>query len=1177
MRIRSIRLAAYGPFTGAVIDLPGTGSDFHMIFGPNEAGKSSSLRALRHMLFGIPARTPDNFLHGYATLRVGARLVKGDGSEIEFIRRKGQAKTLRGPDDESVLDDDALAPFLGGMDPEVFQQMFAIGHEDLVRGGEEIISGKGRIGEALFAAGSGLIRLQRVQQDLVRECGALFKPSGSTPRINQTIASLKAVRKNQKEALLPARTWQAHDRSLRDAQSRMETVLTTLGRHKQSVGRLRRIGEALPLIARRKEIDAELVGFTGVPDLPDDFGEKRRDAEKDLKIATRDVERSREAMGTITDQIQALPVPAALIRHAAAIEALQHELGSFRKAWKDRPGLEGRMRTLYRQASDRFGQIDTKTSAEPVERLKLPPSTVGEIQNLGKEFERLSATLETTRKQRRKLENRFRRLKDQRESMPAPGEVSRLEAAVSSVQAAGPIEKRLADMGTSADALENELIRSLKRQTLWDGPLAEIDVLPCPSRETIDRFEKQFDLFQRRMEKYREGRGTAKNDIARIQAELQAMDRLHHVPTELDLNDARSLRDKGWGLIRQRLAGEDVLPGSDSFVGSFQGAADLPGAFEASMTRADRVADRLRREAEQVSRKGLLEAQKKQARDFLAGIEKELETAVDGHRRLADEWQTVWTPSKITPLSPKEMRAWLSDISLVREKLGDLAEKKARLEATASELAALKSGLRLALAAAGAFREEEGGALSRLIKSARAHVKTRNDLNARIATVDKDLLALGGELEDVCADIADLEGALSNWKAKWKRQAGKIGLNADVSPTAALAVIESIREARNQINEADVLGKRIAGIDRDSAAFKNRVDELVDTLAPDLKGEPEDRAAELLYAGLTAAREAHSKLQGLNAQLQTATREKDDAEKRIFQCTALIESLCQEAKCQGADALAETEKRARIRKKLVLEQDGLEVRLRGLSAGATVDAFIAEASSVEADSIGPELEELEEEIQRLERERSELDQAIGTQRAELKRMDGGAVAAGCAEEAERLLGRLESDVEKYARLKIASFILSRTVEQYREKHQGPLISRASELFSRMTLGAFARLRAEYDERGDPVLVGIRPGSGAQVMVEGMSDGTADQLYLALRLASLEQYLEHNEPLPFVVDDILLRFDDDRSMATLKVLCELSGKTQVIFFTHHRHLVELVGNRLPDAAVVQHTLEPDKVN
>ena len=57
----------------------------------------------------------------------------------------------------------------------------------------------------------------------------------------------------------------------------------------------------------------------------------------------------------------------------------------------------------------------------------------------------------------------------------------------------------------------------------------------------------------------------------------------------------------------------------------------------------------------------------------------------------------------------------------------------------------------------------------------------------------------------------------------------------------------------------------------------------------------------------------------------------------------------------------------------------------------------------------------------------------------------------------------------------------------------------------------------------------------------MSEGTCDQLYLALRLASLETWLEHNEPMPFIVNDILVSFDNQRAVATLEVLAELSAR------------------------------------
>ena len=87
-----------------------------------------------------------------------------------------------------------------------------------------------------------------------------------------------------------------------------------------------------------------------------------------------------------------------------------------------------------------------------------------------------------------------------------------------------------------------------------------------------------------------------------------------------------------------------------------------------------------------------------------------------------------------------------------------------------------------------------------------------------------------------------------------------------------------------------------------------------------------------------------------------------------------------------------------------------------------------------------------------------------------------------------------------------------------------------------------------------MLAGIRP-DGERVHVEGMSNGTRDQLYLALRLASLEKYMESSEPMPFIVDDILVDFDDERSEAALNALAELAKKTQVILFTHHSRVVE----------------------
>jgi len=133
-----------------------------------------------------------------------------------------------------------------------------------------------------------------------------------------------------------------------------------------------------------------------------------------------------------------------------------------------------------------------------------------------------------------------------------------------------------------------------------------------------------------------------------------------------------------------------------------------------------------------------------------------------------------------------------------------------------------------------------------------------------------------------------------------------------------------------------------------------------------------------------------------------------------------------------------------------------------------------------------------------------------------------------------------------------------------------LIKRASEHFAALTLGSFERLMADFDEKDEPVLVGIRP-DGERVYGAGMSSGTRDQLYLALRLASLEKYMQDAEPMPFIVDDILVDFDDERSEAALSRLAALAENTQVIVFTHHYQVVEQARKLQGAGSVHVHTL------
>src|ERR1019366_3373465 len=163
-----------------------------------------------------------------------------------------------------------------------------------------------------------------------------------------------------------------------------------------------------------------------------------------------------------------------------------------------------------------------------------------------------------------------------------------------------------------------------------------------------------------------------------------------------------------------------------------------------------------------------------------------------------------------------------------------------------------------------------------------------------------------------------------------------------------------------------------------------------------------------------------------------------------------------------------------------------------------------------------------------------------TRRAAIHGQDDAAIAEANRQVA---IAQMSGAIERYVKLRVSARMLRWAIDRYREEKQDPLLKRAGQIFSTVTLGSYTGLTVDYD--GDrPLLKGRRP-DGKHVGVDGLSSGTRDQLFLALRIAALEQHLASGgRPLPFIADDLFINFDDQRAAAAFGVLAELAGRTQV---------------------------------
>ena len=122
MRIARLNLARYGRFTDLILDLRGRQQDFHLLVGPNEAGKSTLRSAILNLLFGIETRSPYNFRHAYPDMRLGASIESAEGT-LDFIRVKARTRTLRAPGRLRSSPGHRAAPLPRGLEQGFLEQM----------------------------------------------------------------------------------------------------------------------------------------------------------------------------------------------------------------------------------------------------------------------------------------------------------------------------------------------------------------------------------------------------------------------------------------------------------------------------------------------------------------------------------------------------------------------------------------------------------------------------------------------------------------------------------------------------------------------------------------------------------------------------------------------------------------------------------------------------------------------------------------------------------------------------------------------------------------------------------------------------------------------------------------------------------------------------------------------
>jgi len=1155
VRIQRLQVPAFGPFTNLDFRFPQPPCDFHVIYGANEAGKSSLLRAIRDLLFGIRGQSTDNFLHPYPNLRIQGEIHNRAGDQLVFQRRKGNRNTLL-KEDGTQLPDNALAPFIGSVDQPYFSAMFGLGARELEDGAQALLRGEGNIGNALFSASLGGTPVQKIAESLQQDAERLFKGNTRTHvSIRPAATRYRDLLKQSRESMVSPETWDKLDKELTAAETTkklLEADILKLDRDLQWISRCQ---DALPTVGRLIEESDKLAKLPTLPELASDFAPRAQTARQAATAAQGEVQNLTAQIAKLQTQLQSCATAPALLALADDIDQLHGELSVYRErkgaltnAQAQLAGLE----PLIRAGMDNLLLTGELTSLAK-HRISSPVRLACE--EAAKALKTALADQKVNFQMAEGLEAQKATRESELKSLPEPDLAGLREALALAAEATD------ADRTFHATQLE---VARLNRETIdlhqhIAGAPSDMDScagLRVPANATLRTYRERLDTFQRAIKDEEDKIKAAKKTAESIHAELVRLQRLGELPTDEALRQSREYRDHGWTLVLADWKGggtkEELIPG-----------VPLDQAFPLAVQKADGIVDQLRLDAEAVAQAeekrtqlGVIAVQTEVFRAKSAEIQSQLDTCLKA-------WEAEWSDCEIRPLSPLEMEEWRSGWTDFRDRLGKLRSAEEALKQKEHQIKQAKRSLAAVL---GQSEEKE---FTLLFAAARKLVQDGEQSNGQRIELDKQLGLSKSELAKLETHRVRLIEAVRAATAHWISHCVAVGLPETTSPEVGLTILQERKELLVRFDEWQKLSGTSQLLTEAISKYERSVTEKSVSLG--IKAETTEALESALWKALTEARRSQQRQDQLAEQIEDKSNELANAQELVLRIEQALIDLVKMAGLITSSDLESFLSHLEQHKSIQTRIDSLRTTLSGLARGQAVDEFVAKVRAEDPD-------QLRERKPIAAAEKAEKESALSANREIVFRLGNerrslekaGDAAADFRQQAESCAASLRHDAARFLRLRLATHLLETQIEQFRKQNQGPLLQKSGVAFQAITRGAFSGLGAEFNADDVPILMGIRADQ-TKVPIEGLSDGTRDQLYLALRLAALDHYLEEHEPMPLILDDLLITFDNERTMAILPLLADLAGRTQILLFTHHEHLVELCRHTLGENQFQLHRL------
>ncbi|WP_312529199.1 AAA family ATPase [Paracoccus sp. (in: a-proteobacteria)] len=1117
MRLDRLDLTRYGRFTDKRLHfpLPPAGApDLHVIYGPNEAGKSTLFSAWLDFLYGIPLRTRYDFLHGGPNMRIGAQ-ISHQGGLLDLARIKKNSASLIDERGQAVPET-LLQSLLSGLSRDGYGAMFSLDDDTIERGGDSILASKGDLGEMLFSASAGLAGLGP-QLDAVRtgldEFHKIGGRKGALRDAKQHLADLDRKRRELDTSAAAFRRLvseaQAAEDHWRVARQQEEGLANQLQK-------LRDAQAALPLRARLANLTALRQGLGPLPRASESDVLHHREVEAArIALVTR-LQSRRTRLDALEARLAQTTVDTLILSQRDAMTAADALHAEHLSALKDLPRRRTEAEEAAAETRDLLARLE-RAEAQPAD-LALPPTRLSQLRNHLARYATLHSQLQHSKRECEAAERRLDEAKQQCGTLEPDVDAVALSALLAQLRhsdPAGALQRATREL----DQCRANLRAALGDLAPWQGEAQDLAQQTIPTPWQLDSWQQQNEVTRQAEADARHASRRAAADLAQAQGEAEARRARKgsgsFSPAQADM--IRSEREALWSAHLAQL----TLKTAAQFEAKLR-EDDRISAMQAAVISDAHIDDKLSSDI-----------------NILDGIyNKSLEEICAAQTARQNHLATVELAANGLGIAG----APLEDLSRWLERRKAALGRRDALLATQDLVVTAQAELARAVRALAALigwtqkGEAEFAALWAVALARESEAEQRRAARAHLHELSEELTL---RQQDLRRD----ESQLSDWLQDWQQVT--VGTVLADRPVDALAM-------GGTLDLLDLLGR--AELRR--ASLFDRVSKM----------EANHQAFTDAFAAILAALDAASGLTWPDLQAQLRRAEDDQAKHQELQREIAAEMTAftndQTAAAVNAAEIADVGRRFDW-------QEGQGINLADHLARCveaerlsneirTLQDDLAKLSGsdqqVAGDDLQGEIVAAASDFELARTRSQELFAALSEARRRISAVGGDAAVAQIEAERANLINGLKEDTRKHLAQRFGLLALEQGLRRYRDNHRSAMLSRAASAFSQLSRGAYRDLVAE-PSGGSEVLVAI-PAEGGSKLAADMSKGTRFQLYLALRIAGYHELAASRPMVPFIADDIMETFDDDRAHEAFSLLAEMARSGQVIYLTHNRHLCEI---------------------